>query len=226
MISTLQKYVSRNSRLKRGKIFHAALSPSSSDKILDLGGSDGTHINLIMNNRGNITIADISDDWLKVARERFGYNTQLIDESGKLPFNDEEFDVVFCNSVIEHVTLKKDDIWNFQSTKRFREQSLKRQKEFADEIRRIGKGYFVQTPYRYFLIETHTWLPNFIIFLPRKLQIVTIKFFNKFWPKKTQPDWNLLSKKDMKDLFPDANLYYEKFLGLPKSLIAVKRKGE
>lgn len=29
------------------------------------------------------------------------------------------------------------------------------QKEFADEIRRLGKAYYVQVPYRGFPIETH-----------------------------------------------------------------------
>lgn len=45
---------------------------------------------------------------------------------------------------------------------------------------------------------------------------------NKFWIKKTQPDWNLLDKKDMKKLFPNSKILNEKFLFLNKSIIAVK----
>jgi len=60
----------------------------------------------------------------------------------------------------------------------------------------------VQTPNKYFLLETHSWLP-FIQYLPRFVLIPFIKFMNKFWIKKNQPDWNLLDKKDMKKLFPN-----------------------
>jgi hypothetical protein len=130
------------------------------------------------------------------------------------------------NSVIEHVTIPKEEIWSFKSTKDFKNLSLKRQVEFANEIRRIGKSYFVQTPNRYFIIESHTWLPGLIVFLPRSIQIKTIKIFNKFWVKKQPPDWNLLTFKDMQRLFPDAIIYKEKSFGLTKSLIAIKTKNK
>ena len=147
-------------------------------------------------------------------------------EKNILPFSDHEFNIVFCNSVIEHVTIPKEEIWSFKSTKDFKNLSLKRQVEFANEIRRIGKSYFVQTPNKYFIIESHTWLPGLIVFLPRSIQIKTIKFFNKFWVKTTTHDWNLLTFKDMKKLFPDAVIYKEKSFGLTKSLIAIKTKNK
>ena len=107
----------------------------------------------------------------------------------------------------------------------FSELAFKYQLFFANEIRRISKRYFVQTPYKYFLIESHTWLPFIIVLLPRELQIRLIDFLNNTkWPKKTSPDWNLLTVKDMKMLFPDAQIILEKSLLITKSIIAVKVK--
>ncbi|MBA3986571.1 MAG: methyltransferase domain-containing protein [Flavobacteriales bacterium] len=193
--------------------------------MLDLGGGNGKYINSILpkNQDFNVTISDILIDDLKYAEDNFKYKTTRLIEDKKLPFEDTAFDIVFCNSVIEHVTIPKNDIWILKSTKKFQHLSFKRQQEFAEEIKRIGKSYFVQTPYKYFLIESHSWLPGFIVLLPRPLQIKTIKFFNKFWPKKTSPDWNLLTFKQMQQLFPEALIYREKILGFTKSLIAIKK---
>ncbi|MBY0485157.1 MAG: class I SAM-dependent methyltransferase, partial [Gammaproteobacteria bacterium] len=97
-----------------------------------------------------------------------------------------------------------------------------RQSEFANEIRRLGKGYFVQAPYRWFPIETHSWLP-FVGYLPRRLQVLLIRFTNRFWIKRTSPDFYLPTMEDMKHYFPDASILKEYALGMTKSLIAYRR---
>lgn len=226
MIKKIQRKYSNKARELRAKLFSKILAPLQTDSILDLGGGNGSHINKILVNckSDKVTISDISKDDLAYAEKEYGYKTSLIGESARLPFSDNEFDIVFCNSVIEHVTLPKEDVWTMKNTKQFQKLSLIRQNEFANEIRRIGKSYFVQTPYKYFIIESHTWLPGIIAIVPRSLQISIIRFFNRFWPKKTTPDWNLLTYGDMKDLFPDAKIYREKSFGLTKSLIAIKKK--
>ena len=50
-------------------------------------------------------------------------------------------------SVIEHVTLPKSEVWTTRSGKEFRERSLAHQRAFAREIQRVGRQFFVQTPY-------------------------------------------------------------------------------
>jgi hypothetical protein len=103
-----------------------------------------------------------------------GFTRFCCQKSGRLPFNDQELDIVFCSSVIEHVTVPKSDIYAYQHWREFREQSFQHQKAFADEIRRVGKRYFVQTPYKYFIIESHTWMPSVILcLLPRHTLIRT-----------------------------------------------------
>ncbi|MGB5982583.1 MAG: class I SAM-dependent methyltransferase [Nonlabens sp.] len=225
MIKKIQKRFSNNARAKRAALFKKSIQPKSSDKIIDLGGGDGKHIFGILGNQkfNDVTIADISTDDLAYAKTNFGFNTYQLVESDKLPFEDNMFDIVFCNSVLEHVTIPKDEIWNLKKTSEFKKRSLDSQKKFADEIRRVGKSYFVQTPNKYFILESHTWLPGIIAILPRPAQITSIKFFNKFWPKKTTPDWNLLTLKEMKAFFPDAEIHEEKSMGFTKSFIAIKK---
>lgn len=221
----LFKKFSEKSRKKRAKIFLNKLSPQKEATIVDLGGGNGKYIHAIVKDLHplNITIADILKEDLDYAKNTFGYKTAVLNESKKLPFEDNTFDIVFCNSVIEHVTIPKDQIWKLKNTKEFERLSLLRQHEFANEIRRIGKSYFVQTPNKYFLIESHSWLPGIVAVMPRNIQIETIRLFNKFWFKKTAPDWNLLTYTKMQQLFPDATIYREKSFGFTKSLMAIKK---
>jgi hypothetical protein len=81
----------------------------------------------------------------------------------------------------------------------------------------------VQTPHKFFPVESHTWLPFFIVFLRRALQIQTIRLLNRFWLKQSEPDWRLLTFRDMKELFPDAEIFIERIWGVPKSMIAIRR---
>jgi hypothetical protein len=214
--------LSRRARARRGELFRRLLQPAKDDKILDLGGDDGSHIASILPGYHNIWVADIAAEPLEKAAQR-GFHTVLLREGEPLPFGDQEFDIVFCSSVIEHVTIPKSEIYSCRSGKEFRQRSFAAQQAFAREIRRIGKRYFVQTPYRYFIIESHTWMPAVILLLPRPLLVHFINFLNKFWIKTTEPDWNLLTVRDMRTLFPEAEIFIEWWMGLPKSLMACKR---
>ena len=193
--------------------------------VLDLGGGNGSYMKQLTNIQENfnilndILIADIDEKSLKKAREK-GFKTKTIDGSKvNLPFKDSEFDCIFCNSVIEHVTISKNDVWKIKND--FKKRSLLIQKNFANEICRCSKSYYVQTPHRHFPVEAHTWFP-FIGYLPRIMQVLFIKFLNKFWIKKTAPDWNLLDETQMKEFFPDAKIFVIKKMGFKKEIIAIK----
>ena len=190
--------------------------------ILDLGGYDGRYMDNIKEKYPGIkvTIADHDEEGLTISRKK-GYNTIQLDGAKIMPFRDKEFDLVFCNSVIEHVTIPKNEVWNLESSSEFKEKSLVIQKHFASEINRIAKFYFVQTPNKYFIIEHHSWLP-LVQFIPRENLIKFLRFTNKFWVKKTAPDWNLLNAVELQDLFPNAKILKEKFIFMNKSIIAYK----
>lgn len=218
--------VSRKARLKRAKIFRDAFAITEQTRILDLGSETGANIANVLDGTParpeNVYIADINAEQVAEGARRFGFNAVEVDEARPLPFDDDFFDIVYCSSVIEHVTVPKADVWTVRSGREFREHSLRRQREFANEIKRLGKQYFVQTPYRHFPVESHSWLPV-VAWLPRRVLIPVLRFSNLFWVKKTSPDWYLLNRREMSELFPDAQIVDEKSMGLAKSLIAIRR---
>jgi SAM-dependent methyltransferase len=194
-------------------------------RILDLGSEWGGHIHAVLEGAPvkpqNTYIADINPESLERGRQDFGFVPVLIDQFGELPFPDGYFDIVYCSSVIEHVTVSKDEVWSLRSGKEFRERSLAHQREFAREIQRVGRQFFVQTPYRWFVLESHSWLP-FVGWLPRRLLLPILKFARSFWPKRTNPDWHLLNRRELASMFEGAEIRDEKWLGLTKSIMAVK----
>ena len=127
-------------------------------------------------------------------------------------FADQSVDVVFSNSVIEHLG------------------TYANQHRMAGEIRRVGRKYFVQTPNFFFPVEPHFLCP-FFHWLPFSARLLLIRRFSlgnitrKPSPElaaQTLDEFRLLKKSEMRALFPDAVLHAEKLFGLTKSYIAVK----
>lgn len=120
-------------------------------------------------------------------------------------------DVVFSNSVIEHLGPDFAD-----------------QKRMADEIRRVGRRIFVQTPNRYFILEPHFLTPGFQ-FLPVAMRAWLVRNFNVGWYKRI-PDpvearrevesVALLNLRQVRALFPEAAIFRERILGFTKSFVA------
>jgi hypothetical protein len=196
-------------RTRRMQQFLELFKPGKSCKILDVGGSSETWIGTGLNK--NVTLLNLTEP--KKSDVDLGF-TCLKGNGLKMEMiDDHSFDIVFSNSVIEHVG----DFTN--------------QKIFADELKRTGNSYWVQTPNRSFPVEPHVMFP-IAQFLPPKIErLIAMK-----WPLSHYRRWNiekdrlidlldstrLLFEKEMKALFPEANLFREKTLGLTKSLIAYK----
>jgi len=221
---SLFRAASANARRKRAAIFLNQFKITNQTRILDLGSEDGSNIAEILKSTpaapSNIFIADIDSAAVIRGRECYGFTAVTLVEDGNLPFPDKFFDIVFCSSVIEHVTVPKHEIWQLTSGSRFKKRARDRQRIFAEEIRRVGKAYFVQTPYSLFPVESHSWLP-FVGYLPRSILIRILRITNSFWIKTTSPDWYLLNKQELAQLFPDAQIIDEKSFGLTKSIMAV-----
>lgn len=218
-------HASKRARERRALLFRKHFSWIGPEtKILDVGSEDGSNIHRVLTGfqvtPANIHVADISRAAVMRGYERFGYTPVVIGESDRLPFEDQSFDLVYCSSVIEHVTVPKTDVWKLRDGREFRKRAFERQQTFAQEVRRVARHYFVQTPNRYFPIESHTWLP-FIAYLPRSAQLAALRVSNRIWIKRTTPDWNLLTAEQMRALFPDAQIEKEISAGLVKSWMAI-----
>jgi hypothetical protein len=124
-------------------------------------------------------------------------------------FADKSFDLVFSNSVIEHLGL-------------FREQM-----RMAEEVRRVGRRYFVQTPNRWFPLEPHALVP-FFQFMPVRLSARLLRKRSIGWMARS-PDLTralidveslrLLSRRELQLLFPGAEILQERVFGLTKSFV-------
>jgi hypothetical protein len=128
-------------------------------------------------------------------------------------FGDDQFDIVFSNSVIEHLG------------------SLERQRQMAGEVRRLAKRYFVQTPNYWFPIEPHFRFPGFQ-FLPvaTRVWLLRHRALASYPRAETEQqarnyvdEIRLLKKSEVRALYPDAEILHERFLGLTKSFMAVRR---
>ncbi|WP_416898706.1 MAG: methyltransferase domain-containing protein [Minwuia sp.] len=223
MLWKLFRKFSGRSRAKRAQMFRDSFPIGPETTILDLGGGTGGHIASVLGGPAAVTVADISESDLAEAAKRGFRTVQLTGDEDVLPFDDGAFDIVFCSSVIEHVTGPKEEMRWMTDDRRFNDMADRFQGQFASELRRVSKGYFVQTPYKYFPVESHSWLPVFIVMMPRWMMVPTIRFTNRFWPKGTRPDFRLLTRRGMQDLFPDASILEERSGGFTKSLIAVRK---
>ena len=211
--------------IEKFNFFLDRMALGKNDSILDLGGGDGSYMDRFGPALSNysVIIADISESQILKAQVK-GYKAIIIDAAtNKLPFHDKQIDCIFCNSVIEHVTIPKDQVWSeLGNSNDFFKKSLSIQMQFSAEINRCSKKYYVQTPHKYFPIESHTWFP-FVGYLNRRTQLKVLRLINSFWVKKSEPDWNLLTENEMQILFPEAEIIVVKKFGFKKEIIAIKR---
>lgn len=193
-------------REKRFVLFRSLISPLPRPlTILDVGGEQQFWESMACTD-DDLTIILYNKRPTKVNYPNF---TSMAGDARDIKeFQDGEFDIVFSNSTIEHTG------------------TFDQQRQMAKEVQRLGKRYFVQTPNRYFPIEPHFLLP-FFQFLPYRLKLFYLLHFKTLWGNRSySPDYvqnlRLLSLKELKQIFPGAKIYREKFLGLTKSFIVYK----
>jgi SAM-dependent methyltransferase len=121
----------------------------------------------------------------------------VVGDACAMPFADGEFDVAYCNSLIEHLEVGD-------------------RARLAAEIRRVAARWWVQTPNRWFPIEPHVLLPGYQ-FLPHRLR----ERAGRFGASGEFESIELLGASELRRLFPDAAIVRERVGPLTKSLIAV-----
>ena len=179
-------------------------------KILDIGGTEDywKSMGFELNNKTEIVLLNLYEK--EVSHP--GFKSIKGDACNLEGIADKSFDLVFSNSVIEHLFTQENQI------------------KMANEIQRVGKNYFIQTPNKYFPIEPH-WVFPFFQFLPFGLQVFLTQHFNLGHITKTGDkekaieqvrEVSLLSKKEFHSMFSGAKIFLEQFFGFTKSFIVYK----
>jgi SAM-dependent methyltransferase len=199
-------------RLSRIALFKDLISPLPKPvKILDVGGTElfWEKMGFADDENYQITILNLS----KTEGHHSNISLVVGDARDMSEFGDEAFDVAFSNSVIEHVGGPSE------------------QRQMAEEVMRVGKRYFVQTPNRSFPFEPHFLFP-FFQFFPLALKVFMIRHFSLGWyPRisdrdeatKAAKSVRLLRRREVADLFPDGKIRDEKLLGMTSSFIVYGR---
>jgi SAM-dependent methyltransferase len=175
-------------RARRHRAFFPAESLGAQARILDLGcGAIGLRA---FEPQREIVGVDL--------RPRPDYPGPFVraDAAEGLPFSDREFDLVYCSSVIEHVPPP-------------------RREAFAAELRRVGRGWMVQTPAFSFPIEPHALLPGAHWLPPGPRR--------RYWRLGAAGAWediSLLRRAEMEGLFGPARA--ERWGPLVKSWVCVR----
>ena len=196
-------------RAKRVRRFLELFKPDRDTRILDLGGLPHFWTVPV---EGQITLLNVKpmeDYQLAYMPPNM---TAVVGDGTRLDFKDQEFDIIFSNSVIEHLG------------------NAENQRSFAREVQRVGKSYWVQTPAYEFPVEPHFFTP-FIHWLPKRVQRLLLRNFT-LWGLLGRPsrvvvdmtlaELRLLRLREFRSLFPASEIWTERFLGLPKSYTAFK----
>lgn len=205
---SLQTRLGNRFPTKGTEAFLKCFTPGKHVRILDVGGhpwqwenTDCTSEITILNAHPLERLNDYRDKYQIV-----------VGDVTDLRFNDDEFDLVFSNSVIEHLG------------------TFARQQAFANEVRRVGRRLWIQTPARSSIIEPHLVSPV-IHWLPRRLQKRLIRY-GTVWGLLTKSiaqeiedflnEIRFLSFNEMKKLFPDCYIHRETFIGFTRSFIGIR----
>ena len=182
MISALQ----RRSREAKMLHFFRTIKPESHHTVLELGSGSGSYFLEHYPFRNKVTAVDHNTRLLDQLKEKYPEVTTLkLDLNKPLPFKDKSFDIIFSNAVIEH---------------------LAHQGQYAQEIERVGKKYFISCPNKHFPFEMHYRLP-FFQYLPENLKRWIAKNFS-FGPMKKgyYEQIRLLTARELAMMFPNGTV--------------------
>jgi Methyltransferase domain len=207
--------ITQHFRRQRGEFILRQFPDITRLRICDLGGSQHFWDKLgLAVPREQITIYNISHTETQglhdEARSSSAQHIRVLIYDGQhIPEADASYDLLVCNSVLEHVPPAQ-------------------RAALAAEMRRVAKAVFCQTPAQSFPVEPHFLMP-FVHWLPRALGFQLIKLSP--WRLLSRPDaatiqeywWGtrLLGRKELQALFPGARIAAERVLGLTKSYYVI-----
>lgn len=200
-------------REKRFQKFCETIIPKQTDHLLDIGGYPFNWYSR-KSVIGKVDVLNLHLDEIFDAPPNAPQIRALKGDARKLNMENSSYDIIFSNSVIEHVG-------NFSD-----------QQDFAREARRVGMRLWIQTPAYECPIEPH-YLGLFIHWFPPPLHAKLARWFSiRGLVKSTSSEdltsiaknTRLLTKNEMLELFPDCEIWTEYLLYIfPKSYVAIRR---
>ncbi len=198
----------RARRLKKfEKLFFRTFDTDKPFEILDVGGTDYFWRSSQVPNIPGVTITLLNLQPEKTTHRNI--RSLVGDATSMTQFADKKFDLVFSNSVIEHLYTSENQL------------------KMACEIQRVGKRYFVQTPNKYFPVEAHYAIPlaqympkDLLFFFLTKTRLSRLNRWDTKDAQQYLDEIRLLNEREMKMLFPGCTILKEKTLGMTKSLTA------
>jgi hypothetical protein len=201
----LLKTLSHKSRTRKFELLHALFRPRPDDRVLDIGASGEVFLRYSLEDvyphPERIVAGGNEFHQIVSARQYYPLPRYAVFDGCTLPFPDQSFDLVFSNAVIEHIL------------------GPGRQKQFAREVMRVGKSWFVTTPNYWYPFESHYHLP-FIQFLPQAAQREYNRLLGTHIPKGTVQELALLSARQLRALFPNAHIAKVRVTFWPETLVA------
>jgi hypothetical protein len=199
--------VQARTRALRAKTFVERLNIRAGLKVIDLGGSPAIwqHVTAPL----DITLVNLTYEQLTSltsSRAEHHKFTNVVGDACDVKFASNSFDLVFSNSVIEHVGDRD------------------KRAAFAREVRRLAPRYWVQTPAKSFPLEAHSGMPFWWYYPPhmRANYIKQWKADMPLWAEMVETT-ALVEKRELLSLFPEATIFAERYFGLTKSYTAYKR---
>jgi Methyltransferase domain len=174
-------------------------------RILDVGGTVAYWETVGLPNSG------VDIELLNIERElvQTPFTSVAGDARDLSRYKDKSFDVVFSNSVLGHVGGQSD------------------QQRMAQEVRRVGTYYFVQTPNHGFPIDWRTMVPLFHFLSARSqawcFERFAVGAYRRARDKEEALHWATRVRNirgaELSTLFPSAHVVPEKVAGFTKSFI-------
>ena len=191
-------------RSRRMREFLVRVGAPPGATVLDVGGS----VDLwdLVDHRLHVTLFNTDEPHAWGFRPPRGgdarYRVATGDACDLRCFDDASFDVVFSNSVIEHIG---DD---------------RRVDRFAGEVRRVGRGYWVQTPSWLCPVEPHTGLPFYWLY-PAPVRAAIARRLDRRYAANPwscpMAETRMFRLAALRALFPDAFVFTERIAGITKS---------
>ena len=201
------------SRRKKYDLFLKEMKPKPADTILDVGiTSHGYRYSNFLEHwyphKHQITaLTNEREKEFDEFRRVFPQVQLVFCDALHMEFDDDRFDIVFSNAVIEHVGCEEN------------------QRRFVSELIRVGRKVFITTPNYWFPVDPHTLIPfAHYLQLPARFSIYRA-LGRSYWADLDH--LNLLTMKRFISIFPDGihvRFLRQRLLGFPNALIAVAEK--